>query len=119
MERFLETLLENFQEALPSVADVTPTLESCGDGTIGYIGSVGPPHQASSRTLSERPDWIQSFQEFSHDQPDPSVPILSPRRYRCLDKICDRLGAFASLAHLRLCLEAWFDRDGRRALGRR
>jgi hypothetical protein len=66
MEGFLEILLENFQETVPQVVDSASTLGS----------RAPPPHQASSRTQSELPDWSQMTQEIGHDQPDRSNSSL-------------------------------------------
>src|SRR2546430_14383558 len=84
---------------------------------VGDAGSVvmrsssktsTPPHQASSRTQSERPDWIKQSRSSCHDRPERSHPfliLLCHCRTRRPNKTRDRLGPFTPLAGLGLRLE--------------
>src|SRR6478735_4013655 len=84
--------------------------------------SCGPPHQASSGTRSELPDWIKQSRSSCYDRSEYSrlfLVLLRPFRTRRSNKAGDRLGAFPPLAGHGLRLETRFDRDSRRGVGRR
>jgi hypothetical protein len=51
MERFLETLLENFQKRVERLLDAAPTRSSCEVGTFGNVGSFARPRSGSKKLL--------------------------------------------------------------------